>query len=147
MTMLMVELKTSAGDVIDHMVREGDHVTFTCAKSEGATIVWDNNNAGIIAIGGDLQGNIGHKFSISVDGNTEELGLLDIVLDDDGIYRCYTLFQSDYDRYNVTVLGMMKIWFKYITSLSYKFKITIAPWVKSLKCSVRLPVVMLRCSL
>jgi hypothetical protein len=101
----MSSIEAASSDVTDHVVQEGDHVTFTCIKPEGGTIVWDSENAGIIAVDGALQGNIGDKFSLSVDGRKQVLKLLDIVLGDNGVYRCYTLFQSDFVNYNVTVVG------------------------------------------
>lgn len=95
--------------VEDHLVVPGQSASLTCSKPGQVTddIVWDRESQagqGVIAIGGVIQGDPA-KYGIQVSGDTQTLTVKDILLDDDDMYRCYTVFQTDYDYYNISVVS------------------------------------------
>ena len=51
------------------------------------------------------QGQQGDTYRLTRQNALETLSINDVSLEEDGIYRCYTLFEDDYEYFNVTVLG------------------------------------------
>ncbi len=49
------------------------------------------------------------KYSVTRTEGTEILTIRSLTLQDDDVYRCYTLFDEDYVYYNVTIVSKSAI--------------------------------------
>jgi hypothetical protein len=45
------------------------------------------------------------RYSLTVTGNTQTLTINTVAIEDEDVYRCYTLFGTDYDEHMVTVVS------------------------------------------
>ncbi len=85
----------------------GGSVTFKCIKSAFATVIWDRLQqtiGGAIAIGGTVQTD-NTRYQLTVDGQLQQLTIVNINLNDDDIYRCYTLFQTDFVTFTLNIIS------------------------------------------
>ena len=53
------------------------------------------------------QGQQGDIYKLTRQNALETLSINDVSLEEDGIYRCYTLFDDDFEYFNVTVKGTL----------------------------------------
>ena len=53
------------------------------------------------------QGQQGDTYRLTRQNTLETLSINDVSLEEDGIYRCYTLFEDDFKYFNVNVLGTL----------------------------------------
>ena len=68
--------------------------------------VWDRASSpqNSIAVGGTLVDTSG-AYTLTVADNTQTLTIKTVTIQDEDVYRCYTLFGTDYDEHTVTVMG------------------------------------------
>ena len=70
--------------------------------------MWDSGTTplGAIAIDGVLQGGEG-KYELMTSGTSQTLRIKSVSLADDDVYRCYTLFDTEYDMHTLTVISKL----------------------------------------
>jgi hypothetical protein len=89
------------------ITKEGADFRMPCSKS--GNLVWDKEISGNfenIAVSGSVKGDP-DKYELQTENGTQHLMVKNVSLADGGLYRCYVIFTSDYQEFEVDVHGIV----------------------------------------